>query len=98
MPKGNIRSSVKEDYLIKEFNMKKLLMYIFSAFVVFCISFSACSRGEDVEHEKGEIEKFTDQIADDALQGIKAPINKARAVQDIADKRVKALDNPTSDE
>ena len=78
--------------------MKKLLMYIFSALVVFWIGFSACSRGEDVEPEKGKIEKFTDRIANDAVQGIKAPINKARAVQDMADKRVKALDKPTKEE
>ena len=78
--------------------MEKLFMCSLSILVVFWIGFSACSRGGDVEHEKGEIEKFTDQIAYDALQGIKVPINKARAVQDMADKRVDALDNPTSDE
>jgi hypothetical protein len=78
--------------------MRKLFMYIFSVSVVFWIGLSACSRGEDVETEKGKIEKFTDQIADDAVQGIKAPINKARAVQDMADKRVKALDNPSYEE
>ncbi len=78
--------------------MKKLFMYILSVLVVFWIGLSACSRGEDVEPEKGKIEKFTDQIADDAVQGIKAPINKARAVQDMADKRVKALDNPSNEE
>ncbi len=78
--------------------MKKLSMYIFSGLVVFWIGFSACSRGEDVETDKGKIEKFTDQVADDAVQGIKAPLNKARAVQDMADKRVQALDNPSNEE
>ena len=78
--------------------MKKLSMYIFSVLVVFLIGFSACSKGSEVEAEKGKIEKFTDQIADDAVQGIKAPINKARAVQDMADKRVQALDNPSNEE
>ncbi len=78
--------------------MKKLLMYTFSVFVVFCIGFSACSKGEEVEPEKGRIERFTDQVADDAVQGIKAPINKARAVQDMAQKRVNALDNPSNEE
>ena len=74
--------------------MKKLLMCIFSVLVVFWIGFSACSRSEDVEPEKGKIKNVTDQIADDAVQGIKSPINKARAVQGMADKNVKALDNP----
>lgn len=78
--------------------MKKILMYILSALVVIWIGFSACSRGGDVEPEKGKIEKFTDQLADDAVQRIKAPINKARAVQDMAKKRVKALDSPSNEE
>ena len=78
--------------------MQKLSVYIFSALVVFWIGFSACSKGEEVETEKGKIETFTDQIADDAVQGIKAPINKARAVQAMSDKRVNALDNPSNEE
>ena len=73
--------------------MKKLCIYFFMIVSVLCIGFSACSKGEDVESEKGKIEKITDQIAEDAVQGIKAPINKARAVQDMAEKRVKGLDN-----
>ena len=78
--------------------MKKVLMCILSVLVVFWIGFSACSKSEEVETEKGKIEKFTDQIAEEALQGIKTPINKARAVQDMADKNVKALDNPYGEE
>ena len=73
--------------------MKNLFMYLAVVLSVLCIGFSACSKGEEVESEKGKIEKITDQIAEDAVQGIKAPINKARAVQDIAEKRVKGLEN-----
>jgi len=78
--------------------MKKLSMYIFSVLAVLWIGFTACSKGEEVDSEKGKIERFTDQIADDAVQGIKAPINKARAVQDMAAKRVQAFDNPSNEE
>ena len=73
--------------------MKKLCIYFFMIVSVLCIGFSACSKGEDVESEKGKIEKITDQIAEDAVEEIKAPINKARAVQDMAEKREKGLDN-----
>jgi hypothetical protein len=73
--------------------MKKICMYFVMVVSVLCISFYACSKSEEVEAEKGKIEKITDQIAEDAVQGIKAPINKARAVQDMAGKRVKGLDN-----
>ena len=78
--------------------MKKLFMVTFSVLAVFCMGFCACSKGEDAEPEKGKIERITDQVAADAVQGIKAPINKARAVQDMANKRVRALDNPAGEE
>ena len=73
--------------------MKNLFMYFITVLSVLCICFSACSKGEDVESEKGKIEKITDRIAEDAVEEIKAPINKARAVQDMAEKREKGLDN-----
>ncbi|MBW1824063.1 MAG: hypothetical protein JRI87_05790 [Deltaproteobacteria bacterium] len=73
--------------------MKNYFMYFVMVLSVLCIGFSACSKGEDVESEKGEIEKITEQIAEDAVQGIKVPINKARVVQDREGKRQEDLDN-----
>ena len=73
--------------------MKNLFMHFVMLLSVLCIGFSACSKGEEVKSEKGEIEKITDQIAEDAVQGIKVPINKARTVQDIEGKRLEDLDN-----
>ena len=73
--------------------MKKKFMYFVMVLSVLCIGFSACSKGEDVESEKGEIEKITEQIAEDVVQGIKVPINKARVVQDREGKRQEDLDN-----
>jgi hypothetical protein len=46
-----------------------------------------------VESKKGEIEIITEQIAEDAVQGIKVPINKARAVQGMEGKRQEDIDN-----
>jgi hypothetical protein len=73
--------------------MKNFFMYFVMVLSVLCIGFSACSKGEEVESEKGEIEKITEQIAEDAVQGIKVPINKARAVQDMEGKRQEDLDS-----
>jgi hypothetical protein len=73
--------------------MKNFFMYFVMLLSVLCIGFSACSKGEDVESKKGEIEKITEQIAEDAVQGIKVPINKARAVQGMEGKRQEDLDN-----
>jgi len=74
--------------------MKNLFMYFVMLLSLLCIGLSACAKGEEVEPEKGEIEKITDQIAEDAVRGIKDPINKARAVQDMEGKRLEDLDNP----
>ena len=73
--------------------MKNFFMYFVMVLSVLCIGFSACSKGEEVESEKGEIEKITEQIAEDAVQGIKGLINKARAVQDMEGKRQEDLDS-----
>ena len=50
--------------------MKNLFIYFVMLLSVLCISFSACSKGEDVESETGEIEKITDQIAENALNAV----------------------------
>jgi hypothetical protein len=73
--------------------MKKNFMYFVMVLSVLCIGFSACSKGKDVESEKGKNEKITEQIAEDAVQGIKVPMNKARAVQGMEGKRQEDLDN-----
>lgn len=73
--------------------MKNSFMYLVVLLSVLCIGLSACAKGKEAESEKGKIEKTTDQIAEDAVRGIKGPINKARTVQDMAEKRVKGLDN-----
>ena len=73
--------------------MKNLFIYFVVVLSVLCIGVSACSKAGDTESEKGEIEKITEKIAEDAVQGIKGPINKARAVQDMTEKRVEGLDN-----
>ena len=63
--------------------MKKFLIPA----LCFCASFSlaACSApSETDDEEKGGIEQFTDEVARDATNTIKRPLNKARGVQDIA--------------
>jgi ABC-type glycerol-3-phosphate transport system substrate-binding protein len=45
----------------------------------------ACSApSETDDEEKGGIEQFTDEVARDATNTIKRPLDKARGVQDIA--------------
>jgi len=76
--------------------MKKLLL------VALCFSavlmLPACSNPDD--GEKGSIDQFTDEVAQDAIDAIQTPLNKARGVQDIARQRNEdlALEDANEDE
>jgi hypothetical protein len=77
--------------------MKSLVTYLSIASVVFCITFSACSKKEEVEPEKGKIEKMTDKAADAIVKKIRTPINQARSAKELEDERVKAFDEALKD-
>ena len=49
------------------------------------LSLAACSAPDN--EEKGGMEQFTDEVARDATDAIKRPLDKARGVQDIARER-----------
>lgn len=72
--------------------MKRLLIYAVIASAVLCITFSACSKSENEQPEKGKIEQMTEKAGKEAAEGIQQPINKARDIQEKAEKRVKELD------
>ena len=60
--------------------------------LILCFCFSACSRGEDDEKEKGAIEKMTDQVAEDIVKKIQTPIDKARNAKDLEEERAEKID------
>ena len=72
--------------------MKRHCIYLIIASVVFCLSFSACSKAKDEESSKGAIDKITDRAAESATKKIKGPIDKARALQEKEGERTKATD------
>ena len=72
--------------------MKRHCRYLIIASVVFCLSFSACSKAKDEESGKGAIDKMTDRAAERAVKKIKTPIDKARAIQEKEGERTKATD------
>ena len=47
---------------------------------------------EDMEPEKGKIEKMTDRTADVIVEKIKTPIDRARSVKDMEKKRMRGID------
>jgi hypothetical protein len=74
--------------------MKISLNYCCIALVGCCLAFSACSRNEELEREKGSIEKMTDDAADAIGTRIRTPIDQARSVQGMARERLKRTDKP----
>ena len=54
---------------------------------------SGCSSSEEQQvEEKGRIDKMTDQAAETAVKKIRTPMDKARATQDLGDKRLEEMD------
>ena len=72
--------------------MKKMLIYPAIALFLLSIIFLACSKGEDVESEKGKIERMTDHTADVIVEKIRTPIEKARSVRDMEEDRMRGID------
>ena len=63
---------------------KQISALLFVALLL-SISVSACSNSED--EEKSSIEQFTDKTAHNAVDQIQAPIDKAKAVQELVNQQ-----------
>jgi hypothetical protein len=75
-----------------EVTMKRLLLSACLGFILFCLGFSACSKKEEAQQEKGRIEKMTDETADAIVARIRKPMDQARAVKDLEQDRAKAME------
>ena len=74
--------------------MKKTFLYLVVGLSFFSMFFVSCSKKqEEVKEEKGAVEKMTDQVAADALDKINDPLNKARSVQDMHDKKASEIED-----
>jgi len=73
--------------------MKRWMVYLGATIIMLCFTVYSCSSGRDSEQEKGGIEQLTDQIGQEAVEGITTPIKKARAVDEMATQRVKNMEN-----
>ena len=72
--------------------MKK--KFLIGLCLVWLLSF-ACSKSPEgeVADEKGVIKEMTDRAADEIVQHIRTPINKARSAKDLEDGRVEEMEN-----
>ena len=74
--------------------MKKIMMFCVFALLFGGITFLSCSNNKEPESkaEKGTVEKMTDKAAKKMVNRIRTPINKARAVNDRQEDRLKDME------
>ncbi len=74
--------------------MKKNVTHLAIALFLSATIFFACSnsKNEDMESEKGKIEKMTDRTADIIVEKIRTPIDRARSVKDMEKERMRGID------
>jgi hypothetical protein len=72
--------------------MKKMLIYCLVGLVLVSGTFPACSAKKGPEEKKGSIEKMTDKAAQEIVDRIQAPIDKARSAAKQGEERMKDLD------
>ena len=78
--------------------MRRVVIYLVIALVVFCAYFSVCSKKEGVESEKGKIEKMTDEAADAIVKKIRTPMDQARSAKETEEERARTLDEALKDQ
>ncbi len=84
------------NHFYKEYTMKKILAFISLALLLSCLTLG-CSSDESqkntaVEADKNAVERLNDRVAEKAVNQIKKPINKAKAVQEMMDANSKKID------
>ena len=76
--------------------MNKRYFYYFLGAALFSFLLvlpAGCSKNDEQQvEEKGRIEKMTDQAAETAVKKIRTPMDKARATQNLGDKRLEEMD------
>ena len=59
---------------------------------MFGLAVGACSKADYDEEEPTIVEKINKRAADEAVDYIQTPLNKARGVDDMADRHVQDLE------
>ena len=72
--------------------MRRLLVCVLIGLSFVCFGFSACSKKEGAESEKGAIEKMTDDAAEAIVNKIRTPMDRARSVKELEQDRARAMD------
>ena len=72
--------------------MKSMFLYPVMVLLICSTMFLACSDNKETESEKGTIETVSDKAANEAIRRIRTPIEKARSVNKLPEKRLNDMD------
>lgn len=72
--------------------MKKLLLYSVIAMLLGSAVLFACSNNKEAESEKGAIEKMADKTAEEVVNKIRTPIDKAQSVKNQQEDRLSDME------
>ena len=73
--------------------MKKTLSYFFIGLILLSGAFWGCSDKKEPPSEKGAIRQMTDEVAKEAVNQIRTPIDKARSAAKQQEDKNKQLDD-----
>lgn len=77
--------------------MKKMVLSLILMFFLFMPFLAACSK-KGPDSEKGGIEELTEETGKAAVESIRRPIDKARALQKESSEKVNMSDSLLDDE
>jgi hypothetical protein len=73
--------------------MKKTLSYMLVALILFSGAFWGCSDKKEPANEKGAIRQMTDEVAHEAVNQIRTPIDKARSAAKLQEGKDREMDD-----
>ena len=78
--------------------MEKSLRYALPILLLTGMVFIGCPDKKTAESEKGAIEEWTDKTAKDAVDELQKPIDKARALKEKTDDRLRDMTDKLNDQ
>ena len=76
--------------------MKRII--ILTGCTLLALSLLGCGASEETEPEKGKIEQMTEEVAEEAVRRINAPINQARDLQKDSEERIEGMEEQAEEE
>lgn len=77
--------------------MKKLTNASLPVLVFVAVSLLGCSHGQEKSTEKGAVEKMTDEVARQAVDQARIPLEKAQALRSQEEERLKGAADATKE-